>query len=267
MGNTEWVGEKLYHYTDFTAMHGMIANNEIWLGNVFDMNDSHEMSQFIDLLKKEVILKTQRRDFVEKLFENQIRRLRETPIYIASLSKMREDAAQWDRYGNNGMGVCIGFDADALWKATYKQVYLQSVFYDYDVSQHEHVQLISRYVEDNLSIGEWGTIDSIFDNVWACASAFKHPSFTVEKEVRLVSIPGTIAGKYGEQPRYRISGNMIREYYPLKFKKAEIKKIVTDIIVGPKAKCSIDILKRYLRYETSVDIERISLNKAECPLR
>ena len=31
---------KLYHYTDFNAMRGIITNGEIWLWNLRRMNDS-----------------------------------------------------------------------------------------------------------------------------------------------------------------------------------------------------------------------------------
>ena len=267
MGNHSGTEDKIYHYTDFTALQGILVNNEIWLGNVFDMNDSHEMIHFMDLLKTAVISITQRRNEVENLFENQIRRLREFPIYTASLSYKRDDAAQWERYGNNGAGVCIGFNTQKLRKAIQSQVVLQPVFYVSDVSQHEHVQLISNYIEDNSNLGEWKSIEGIFENAWACASAYKHPSFSSEEEVRLISIPGTVAGKTGKQPKYRVSSNRIHEYYPLKPSEKTIRDLITDIVLGPRAQCSIDILKRYLENESNVEIDSISIFKSESPLK
>lgn len=267
MENTCSTREKIYHYTDFTALHGILVNNEIWLGNVFDMNDSREMIHFMDLLKLSVVTKTHKSGEVEKLFENQIRRLRELPLYSASFSYKGDDAAQWERYGNNGAGVCIGLNTQKLREATRTQVMLQTVFYDLDVTQHKHVQLISDYIEDNSNLGEWDTIDDIFENAWACASAHKHPSFCSEDEIRLISIPGTIASKNGEQPRYRVSSNRIHEYYPLKLSDSIVKNLVTDIILGPRSKCSIDILKRYLANEANAEIDSIRISKSESPLR
>lgn len=267
MENTCSTKEKLYHYTDFTALNGILVNNEIWLGNIFDMNDSREMIHFMDLLKLAVISKIHKSNEVEKLFENQIRRLRELPIYSASFSYIRDDAAQWERYGNNGAGVCIGFNTQKLREETRTQVTLQTVFYDLDVSQHKHVQLISDYIEDNSNLGEWETIDDIFENAWACASAHKHPSFCSEYEVRLISIPGTIATKIGEHPKYRVSSDRIHEYYPLKPSESIAKNLVTDIILGPRTKCSIDILKRYLANEANAEIDNINITKSESPLK
>lgn len=267
MENTCSTREKIYHYTDFTALNGIMVNNEIWLGNIFDMNDSREMIHFMDLLKLAVISKIHKRNEVDKLFENQIRRLRELPIYSASFSYKKDDAAQWERYGNNGAGVCIGFNAQKLRKAIRSQVVLQPVFYVPDVSQHEHVRLISNYIEDNSNLGEWESIEGIFENAWACASAYKHPSFSSEEEVRLISISGTVAGKTGKQPKYRVSSNRIHEYYPLKPSENTIRDLITDIVLGPRARSSIDILKRYLKNEANVEIGSINIVKSESPLK
>lgn len=43
----------LYHYTDFTALDGILSNSELRLNNVLNMNDASEMLLFI-LLKRPV---------------------------------------------------------------------------------------------------------------------------------------------------------------------------------------------------------------------
>ena len=53
------IGEKeiLWHYTDYTAFDGILANGEIWLGNVRNMNDAEEMLYFIDTVVKDGVKK------------------------------------------------------------------------------------------------------------------------------------------------------------------------------------------------------------------
>ena len=51
MNNCTENNGKLYHYTDFNAMRGIITNGEIWLWNLRRMNDSQEMLYFIKELK------------------------------------------------------------------------------------------------------------------------------------------------------------------------------------------------------------------------
>ena len=266
MRKTNWNGTKLYHYTDFNALKGILVNKEFWLGNVLEMNDAKEMKHFMNLLEKAVIQKTNRKSDVHELFVQQIGRLEKMPVYAASLSHRDDDAAQWDRYGNAGKGVCIGFNAELLSKHIQKYAVLQPVFYVKEVMQHEHVELISNYIVDNSDIGNWGSIDNIFENAWACSSAFKHKSFICEEEVRIMSLPFSLKLTLGE-PNYIVTRENIREYYPLSLADVDLMELITKIILGPRATISLDILKRYIEKETGLDLDIVKIEKSESPLR
>lgn len=266
MGKTNWNGKKLYHYTDFNALKGILVNKEIWLGNVLEMNDAKEMKHFMSLLADAVIQKTQKQHKVHELFAQQVRRLEGMPVYATSLSRRCDDAAQWDRYGNAGKGVCIGFNAEVLSKCIQNNAVLQPVFYVKEVMQHEHVELISNYIMDHSDIGNWGSIDSIFENAWACSSAFKHKSFECEEEVRIMSLPFSLKLTLGE-PNYLVSRECIREYYPLSLEDIDLMKLISKILLGPRATISLDILKRYMEKETGLDLDIIKIERSESPLR
>lgn len=265
MGDQDRMGKELYHYTDFNALNGIWVKKEIWLGNVLEMNDTMEMKHFMKLLEEAVVQKTHAESIVHELFQQQTQRLKEMPVYALSLSNKNDDAAQWERYGNSGKGVCIGFNANMLKEYTQKtNAVLQPVHYVKDVKQHEHVNLISQYIENNTLNNGWDNIDSVFENAWACASAFKHSSFKCEDEERIMSVVlELVVGK----PHYLVTRDAIREYYPLSFKDYDMNELVSTITLGPRASISLDVLKRYLSYEAKTATEGIEIRQSVCPLR
>ena len=42
---------KLYHYTDYNSLFGMLRNKELWLGNISGMNDKLEVVGYINNLE------------------------------------------------------------------------------------------------------------------------------------------------------------------------------------------------------------------------
>lgn len=98
----EKFGNRLYHYTSLNAFLCMMRTREIWMSSTGSMNDRKEITYFIELLEKE--LKSYcRQDFFEKVY-NQI------PFsykYAFCLSTEKDDAAQWERYGDSAMGDIV----------------------------------------------------------------------------------------------------------------------------------------------------------------
>lgn len=63
--------------------------------------------------------------------------------YLASFSSLRDDAAQWERYGGNGRGVSIGFDTQILRDiAQEKSIMLQEGFYGENADNHKIVDVL-----------------------------------------------------------------------------------------------------------------------------
>ena len=117
----EWQGKSLYHYTDFFALQGIIENHEIWLNNIKCMNDTKEIWHLIETIEKAVLDECcEQKEKVKNLFFNQKTKLDPFQIYSFSLTSLKNDAAQWERYGGHGAGVCLEFDAkklnDIMWK-------------------------------------------------------------------------------------------------------------------------------------------------------
>ena len=110
----------LYHYTDFAALDGIIRCAELRLNNILNMNDASEMRLFINGICKAVIDKLcqdgeeEKSAKTEEFFHKALEEEFHYSAYAACFSKYRDDAAQWDRYGHAGQGVCI--DAENAWR-------------------------------------------------------------------------------------------------------------------------------------------------------
>ena len=119
----------LYHYTDFAAFDGIIRHAELRLNNILNMNDAAEMRLFMngicDAVVKRLSLDGERDKMFEAntFFKNELAKEFHYSAYAACFSKYRDDAAQRDRYGHSGQGVCIAFNEELI-KSIYQVVFL-----------------------------------------------------------------------------------------------------------------------------------------------
>ncbi len=266
----------LYHYTDFQALDGIIHQAQLRVNNVLNMNDAAEMRHFMGGLCSAVAKKLEAEGDqargVRRLFKEELKKDFFYSAYAACFSLYRDDAAQWERYGNRGRGVCIAFRGEFLEKLAKGELSLQTVFYEGDMTEHELTEVFyclvkqeAHPLENNPKIREAMKI------AWIQSVVFKHPSFSSEREVRLVLSP---IGKeyFGIKPCYHITVERIKKYYPLDLmamcKKAGIwlGDMVEEIIIGPESTQSASILQDYLRDNGLLGLaERVSLSN--CPLR
>ena len=122
-----------------------------------------------------------------------------------------------------------------------------------------------------LSLITSPAIRAALNHAWAASAAFKHPSFQSEKEVRLVVSPFE-QGFFNVQPRYHISNERIKKYYPVDLQKLcqiadiQIENVITELIVGPESTQSVPILQDYLR---DMGYEKLAekVTHSACPLR
>ena len=120
----------LYHYTDFQAVDGILRQAQLRVNNVLRMNDSAEMRHFMNRLCTAVAERLEgdkeRAGQVRQLFQEELKK--EYSAFAACFSFHRDDAAQWERYGNRGRGVCIAFRREHLEKIAVGALSLQMVF-------------------------------------------------------------------------------------------------------------------------------------------
>jgi len=265
-----------YHYTDFQALDGILRCAELRVNNVLRMNDSAEMRHFMCRLSSAIVKRlgaageAEHARAVETLFQEELRK--EYSAYAACFSFRRDDAAQWERYGNRGRGVCIAFQGELLRRMAVGPLSLHTVFYEDDMTGHPMVDRFCGLVrcKEVLSGGD-PDVRLAMREAWACSVAFKHPSFSSEDEVRLVASPfGN--GAFNMKPCYHVTKERIKKYYPLDLREmcgrlgAELENLVAEIIIGPESTQSRVMLQDYLHDQGLGELaERVSLS--DCPLR
>lgn len=266
----------LYHYTDFQALDGILRCAQLRVNNVLNMNDSAEMRHFMNRLCAAITHRLRaggldrRAEEVQALFAQELRR--DHSAFAACFSFHRDDAAQWERYGNRGRGVCIAFRREYLERIAAGPLSLQAVFYQDDMADHPMVEVFCKLAQGGgaLSLDEPAVRDALRE-AWACSVSFKHPSFSTEYEMRLVVSPFERA-EFDVRPCYHVSKERIKKYYPLDLKSmcreigVGLEDLVAEIIIGPDSTQSLSIFQDYLRDNGLPGLaDRVSLS--DCPLR
>ena len=265
-----------YHYTDFQALDGILRCAQLRVNNVLRMNDSAEMRHFMVRLASAIVLRLKdggdhaHAQAAAAFFQEELRK--EYTAFAACFSFRRDDAAQWERYGNWGRGVCIAFQGDLLRQLAAGPLSLHTVFYADDMTGHPMVDRFCRLArrKDTLSAAD-PDIQAALRDAWACSVAFKHPSFSSEDEVRLVVAPFGQEG-FDMKPCYHITRERIKKYYPLDLREmcrkagASMEELVAEIIIGPESTQSQAMLQDYLRDQgLGALAPRVFLS--DCPLR
>lgn len=265
-----------YHYTDFQALDGILRSAQLRVNNVLRMNDSAEMRHFMGRLSSAIQRRLEeggdrgRAKAVAALFREEMEK--EYSAYAACFSFRREDAAQWERYGNRGRGVCIAFQGRHLERMATGALSLQTVFYQDDMAGHNLTGVFYRLVKRGKELSLTNPdIKKAMNYAWSCSAAFKHPSFLSEREVRLVVSP--FVKEYFEvEPCYHITTERIKKYYPLDLMGMcgkigiGLEELVPEIIIGPESTQSKSILQDYLRDNGLEELAgKVALSK--CPLR
>ncbi len=268
----------LYHYTDFQAFDGILRCAQLRVNNILNMNDAAEMRHFMGGLCRSVVRRLEREGRTERvrevreLFREELKKDFSYSAYAACFSFHRDDAAQWERYGNRGRGVCIAFRRDLLEQMSEGAISLQEVFYQDDMEGHPLVEAFYGLAccRERLSVDD-PEIETLMRDAWLCSVAFKHPSFWSEYEMRLVVSPFGKGG-FEVRPCYHISTERIKKYYPLDLQQmcrehgTTLEELITEIIIGPESTQSPAILQDYLR-DSGLRVLAGRVSLSSCPLR
>lgn len=268
----------LYHYTGFAAFDGIIRCGELRLNNILNMNDAAEMRLFMNGICKAVVEKLhvygedekirQIKDFFHKEMAEEFH----YSAYAACFSKYRDDAAQWERYGRSGQGVCIAFRESLMQKMMGGVVSLQEVYYQEDMRDHHLVDDFYQVIHEAEQFPDsLPKLQELMNEAWVQSAAFKHPSFASEQEFRLVVSP-FISNEFTVEPKYHVTPVRIKKYYPLDLKRMcsrldmHISDLVGEIIIGPTSSQSLPILQDYLE-DCGQHTLKNKISMSDCPLR
>lgn len=265
----------LYHYTDFRALDSILTNGELRVNNVLNMNDATEMLFFMKELRDAIVKKlgddAEKVEAVRTLFRRDEQLEFTHSAYAACFSRSRDDAAQWERYGGHGRGICIGFRKDLLGTIVQWPLSLQAVSYYENVQNHWLVDLFCGLAQSFDLHLDSPRAQQAMEKAWICSAAFKHPSFSSENEVRLIVSP-FVNDCFGIRPQYHIAAGRIKKYYPIHLNAMcanvgiKLEELIAELIIGPESTQSLPILQDYLTDQGFTSLAHKVVH-SDCPLR
>ncbi len=261
-------GDNLYHYTNAIGLNG-ILKGKMWMSSANSTNDRKEFIGFFEgfenyLISQKGIDTEEVKEYFFRLKRSQVKK-----PYIFCLSSAYDDAAQWERYADNGKGFCISFNTEQLLNSLcYSKGMFGQVSYKYDFEDNVYCNELKNLF---LSYPNEKSKDknSYFDNLIISAYFYKHRSFEAEKEVRYSTLFDKKI-KYSEND-CKVVGSRLKDVVIVDMKalckdaEIDFEDLFDEIIISPRSVQEPEEIKNCL---SLIGInKKIRVTKSESPLR
>lgn len=198
--------ERLYHYSTFAGLLGIVGSKTLWASDIRYMNDSAELKHTADLIRKEITkridaghhkpdLLTQFLDWVTHRITNG------HMLFAASFRSNGNLLSQWRGYSRVGKGVSLGFNPEYILRCAKQHSFqIGKCVYDCDAQERlisqviDSIEDLSEKIPPTLDeqgkegIRSYHTIFQMIESdLLRIAAILKHPSFREEEEWRVVS--------------------------------------------------------------------------------
>jgi hypothetical protein len=240
----------LWHYTDANGLFGIVASGRLRFGDAQFLNDRTEQAYGRDVLKE--VFAERCRKFPDDTLLRDLKDHVDTErswerLYLCSFSAMRDSISQWQRYGADGSGYCIGFDREALDDVLdFDDVDRVRMIYD----THEQREFLLRHVTSAIkkyrrAVSDTPDADlpSPYDAVFTSGGVdyatlqLKNPCFRDELEWRCYVEVNQFELLSGFEEEYAVRGIYIQpflEYPRLRRRRTAARLPITGVICGPR---------------------------------
>lgn len=270
----------VYHYTSLKALDSILKSKSIYLSQFKDMNDKTEGVLFLDYFKswlKRQLCSDKSLEQFDEFFNDFKKKVEEN--FSMSFSFSYDDNAQWERYANEGRGVCLASSLNKIESAVkmLKGASISPVVYS---SPHSKVNELQIYNVIKNSFSNEEDPSLLVSKFLSYCSYMKDSSFNCEHELRLFFDGEVVEGDRRSPMLYRYNNqdNLIEKIKHL-LKKAkntkerlvinmdEVRKnakspssflgmFFDKIIVGPRAsKKDFEHVKMLKNKYSLIDIE------------
>ncbi|KJS02906.1 MAG: hypothetical protein VR65_03440 [Desulfobulbaceae bacterium BRH_c16a] len=199
--------ERLYHYTSFTGLLGIVDCRALWASDIRYMNDSAELKHTADLIRTEITHRIgmghPKPDLLNQFLDWVTHRITNGHMLFASSFRSNGNLlSQWRGYSRLGKGVSLGFSPDYILRCAE----LQSFQIGRCIYCCDHQALLIRQVIDAIEAladkhdrtgdsREKNIVDDSYQSIFQMiesdllriAAILKHPSFREEEEWRIIS--------------------------------------------------------------------------------
>lgn len=192
------------HYTSQRGLLEIVSNEVLWATNIKFLNDEHEFQHALDLIRE--IIPTSKitpemkeheahKGFIAKLLTRleQLDNYTTESIFTLSFSSEIDLLSQWRGYCSDNKGYCLVYDIDGVFekaKTKYKYVHLVDCVYRREEKEAKLRDLLNehwdKYYKTEEGKPQNEVLGELATEVMLLASYYKHPSFSEEKERRIV---------------------------------------------------------------------------------
>lgn len=269
----------LYHYCSNDTFLSILRNSELWLSELTLSNDSMEGAWVREVLLEECRKRKFPPDALNDISEKIRSLLDSQGAFGFCLSAEGDLLSQWRGYADNGAGIAIGFDSEALralckrskfdasqdlWEIIYKKKEQRKILERFIIKLYELVENGAHTIKTDITsqqihsedFAEISTGHSYLLKFAIMANFFfklKNHAFSEEKEHRILTIFShysqeklSYTDKYNhlyEYMNFRTRGNHIVPYLPLPFPK---KGCIKKIILGPRNRTPEPVIRAAL---------------------
>lgn len=281
--------ELVYHYTNTDGLLGILESNNLWCSNSTFLNDASELQYALDVIRFQIERKKE--EYNDPAFSKLLDGLLSFydgyfEAYVVCFSEEVDLLSQWRAYGANGNGYAIGFDFSQLTFlkpfTAFTDATIRKVEYDLDKQMGLVGYILdSSYSLFELLLGSLKVKEELFRDrlilllSWKLADLalfFKHPSFSEEKEWRVIHLlsPHVENHNYFSNLEFRSAGGRIIPYVNIglfppnsQYKyQLPIKKILHGPTLNPEiTKKALELLKRKNNFDD------VAIEGSTVPLR
>lgn len=249
--------ETIYHYTNDAGLRGILETGQLWLSDIFNLNDpselSHGFSHAVNILNNRAEKGPSESQTFAKHFSafHQGGMQKTAHYFVCSFSSDGDDLGQWRAYADNGRGYALGFDAKALediftkenevpipnnstFHITYKDILLADLHRQMIDSMFNLISLPRGKNLDSASINAYMQELSVSLSGHALRASlfFKHEAYRNESEFRFLQVHRADIPPPEVKRRYR-------SYELVKYRQFDWKRLqagaLKQIVVGPAA--------------------------------
>jgi hypothetical protein len=249
--NAEAPPHLMYHYTDASGLESILRSGALWLTDVFRLNDPGEIRYGLDAACAHLAAEAGLQDAsdIEKGFATTVcEKLQENvessaSYFVTSCTFERDHADQWRKYGDNGRGYALAFDAGMLEHhfvevapSNHSTFPISYAVEEMQAMQHAIVKQgleIVRAVGSHMGEPLLRRISvRLSVNILHCAIFFKAPKWASEREYRFMMVHRRDIAVPGMKTRRR--GEMEVRYCEYDWKTG-CAAALREIVLGPKA--------------------------------